>query len=101
VELHLLSYPYTMALNIKDPRTEELAAEVARLTSDTKTGAIRSALEERLERVLREHQRGAHSDRLRRFLVDEAWPQLPVEVRGVELTKAEREELLGIGADGV
>jgi antitoxin VapB len=90
-----------MALNIKDARTEELAAEVARLTSDTKTGAIRSALEERLQRVLRAHQRGARADRLRRFLVDEAWPQLPVEVRGVEITKAEREELLGIGSEGV
>lgn len=90
-----------MALNIKDARTEELAAEVARLTSDTKTGAIRSALEERLERVLRAHQRGARTDRLRRFLVDEAWPQLPVEVRGVEITKAEREELLGTASEGV
>jgi antitoxin VapB len=36
-----------MALNIKNPQVEQLAAEVARLAHETKTEAIRRALEER------------------------------------------------------
>lgn len=92
-----------MALNIKDPVTERLAAEVAALTADTKTGAIRSALEERLERLLATSASGraGRRERLRRFLVDEAWPQIPVGLRGQPLTKQQREELLGIGPEGV
>lgn len=90
-----------MALNIKDRTTEQLAARVAELTSDTKTGAIRTALEERLRRLTEESERHARGARLRRFLADEAWPQVPVEVRYAVLTKAEREEILGIGPEGV
>ncbi|MBB5789025.1 type II toxin-antitoxin system VapB family antitoxin [Jiangella mangrovi] len=90
-----------MALNIKDPTTERLAAELAALTNDTKTGAVRSALEERLERVLASRAAAGRRERLQRFLVDEVWPQVSVEVRGHPLTKAEREEILGIGAEGV
>ena len=40
-----------MPLNIKDPVTERLAAEVARLAGETKTGAIRTSLLERKERL--------------------------------------------------
>jgi hypothetical protein len=40
------------------------------------------------------------ADRRRRFLVDEAWPQVPVELRG-GLTKREREAILGYGLVGV
>ena len=90
-----------MALNIKDPTAERLAAELAALTNDTKTGAIRSALEERLARVLAARAAAGRRERLQRFLVDEVWPQIPVEVRGQAPTKAEREEILGIGAEGV
>ena len=38
-----------MALNIKDPETERLAAEVAALTGQTKTGAVRYALRQVLQ----------------------------------------------------
>lgn len=38
-----------MALNIKDPETERLAAEVAAITGQTKTGAVRYALRMALE----------------------------------------------------
>lgn len=94
-------YHYTMALNIKDPVTERLAAEVAALTSNTKTGAIRSALEDQLQRLTEQAARRTRGDRVRRFLVDEAWPQIPAEVLGTTTTKAEREEILGYGAEGV
>ncbi|TDE08597.1 type II toxin-antitoxin system VapB family antitoxin [Jiangella asiatica] len=89
-----------MALNIKDPMTERLAAELAELTQDTKTGAIRSALEERLERVVAAQAAAGRRQRLERFLVDEVWPQVPVEFRGHAPSKDEREEILGIGAEG-
>ena len=39
-----------MSLNIKNDETCRLAAELARLTGETKTGAITVALRERLER---------------------------------------------------
>ena len=39
-----------MSLNIKNEETCRLAAELARLTGETKTGAITVALRERLER---------------------------------------------------
>ena len=40
-----------MALSIRNPRTEALAREVADETGESITGAITTALEERLERV--------------------------------------------------
>lgn len=90
-----------MALNIKDPATERLAAEVAERMSDTKTGAIRSALEEQLRRLNAQASRQARGERIRRFLIDEAWPQIPADVLGTTTTKKEREEILGYGAEGV
>lgn len=89
-----------VALNIKDPETERLAAEVAALAGETKTAAVRVALLERLERLHASAAVQDPADRLRRFLVDEAWPQVPVELRG-GLTKREREAILGYGPAGV
>ena len=89
-----------VALNIKDPDTERLAAEVAALAGETKTAAVRVALRERLERLRALAVVEDPVDRLRRFLVDEAWPQVPVELRG-GLTKREREAILGYGPEGV
>ena len=40
-----------MALNIRHAETEELAEILARLTGETKTEAVRRALQERLTRV--------------------------------------------------
>ena len=42
-----------MGLNIKNQETCELAGELARLTGETKTGAITVALRERLDRQRR------------------------------------------------
>ena len=90
-----------MALNIKDPETERLAAEVAALAAETKTGAIRVALQERKQRLTAQATRRGRSGRLRRFLADEAWPQIPASVLGGELSRAERERILGYGPEGV
>lgn len=43
-----------MALNIRNPETEKLAAAVARLTGETKTEAVTQALRDRLARLRRE-----------------------------------------------
>lgn len=40
-----------MALSIKNPQAERLAAEVSRLTGETLTDAVIQALAERLERL--------------------------------------------------
>jgi len=42
-----------MALNIRNPETERLAAALAKLTGKTKTQAVTEALRERLERLRR------------------------------------------------
>lgn len=89
-----------MALNIKDPETEQLATEVALLAGETKTAAVRHALRERLDRLRVSAAAEDPVDRLHRFLVDEAWPQVPVELRG-GLTKRDREAILGYGPEGV
>ncbi len=46
-----------MALNIRNSRTEELAATVAEMTGETKTEAVTRALQERLTKLQR--QRGS------------------------------------------
>jgi antitoxin VapB len=43
----------TLALNIKDPATEKCVRELASVTGETVTAAIRRAAEERLHRVRR------------------------------------------------
>jgi antitoxin VapB len=90
-----------MGLNIKDPETERLAAEVATLTGETKTRAINIALRERRERLLAARSATDRADRLTRFLTDEAWPQVPPEMLGRAPSKAEREAILGYGPEGV
>jgi hypothetical protein len=46
-----------MALTIRDLETERLADEVAELTRDSKTGAVRQALRERRDRYRLEERR--------------------------------------------
>ena len=91
-----------MALNIKDPEAEKLAAEVAELAGETKTGAVRQALRERRDR-LRLESGGPEKPygEMRRWLETEIWPQIPAELKGrPPMTKAEVEEILGIGPEG-
>jgi antitoxin VapB len=89
-----------MALNIKNPETERLAAEVAELTGESKTQAVTVALRERRERLRKEETLEERSRRSRRFFEEEIWPQIPLDVRGKSITKAEREEILGYGPEG-
>ncbi len=89
-----------MPLNIKNPRVERLAAEVARMARETKTEAIGRALEDRKARL---SFNSAPQDRVRQlkdYLQKEVWPHIPAGVRGKKMTKREREAILGIGGRG-
>lgn len=90
-----------MALNIKDTHTERLATDLARLTGDTKTSAVRIALEERRQRLSSGRIVEDRAARLRRVLEDEIWPQVPDDALGRPLTREEREAILGYGPEGV
>ncbi len=90
-----------MALNIKDPETEALAAEVSRLTGETKTRAVKVALEERRMRLKLRVSPEGRRERVQRFLEEEIWPQIPPEVLGKPISKEEREDILGYGPEGV
>jgi antitoxin VapB len=92
-------YHAGMALNIKDPETERLAAEVAALMGETKTGAIRYALRQVLQAQSAPSAR-QREERLTRFLEEEIWPLIPPDQLGKPVSKAEREEILGFGQDG-
>jgi antitoxin VapB len=89
-----------MALNIKDPVAEKLAAEVAALAGESKTEAVRVALAERREKLSFGAPRSDKRARVDRFLED-FWATLPKRVLGKRLTKKERERILGYGPHGV
>jgi antitoxin VapB len=90
-----------MALNIKDPETEKLAAEVAALTGESKTRAVKMALRERKERLAFRVAPRDRTTALIAFLEEEVWPYVPRSVRGKRISKRERERILGYGLDGV
>lgn len=89
-----------MALNIKNAEVERLAAELARMTGESKTETIRRALDERrrrLKRVSPDNRRA----RVLRFLERKVWPALPESQIGRRLSRAEEDEILGYGPGGV
>lgn len=89
-----------MALNIKNADVERLAADVATITGESKTEAIRRALEER-KRRLRGPSLAERRARVLRLLETKVWPTIPKDQRGRRLTRAEEDELLGYGPKGV
>ena len=89
-----------MALNLKNAAVERLAGEVARLTGESKTEAIRRALEERRRR-LKGPSIEQRRTRVLGLLEKKVWPTLPDGERGRRLTRAEEDDILGFGPDGV
>jgi len=94
-----------MALNIKNVQVERLAAEVARITGETKTEAVRRALRERKNRLVLENRKkgvvkaAKPRDRfgdIIGYLEREVWPKIPADILGKKMTKREREEILGM-----
>jgi antitoxin VapB len=90
-----------MALNIKDDETIRLADELAALTGETKTRTVRTALEERRERLARGVSSAERARRLTDLLEGEIWPQVPAGVLGKPISREQREATLGYGQDGV
>jgi antitoxin VapB len=82
-----------MALNIRNPETERLAAEVARRTGETKTEAVTKALRERLERLRRARGKRRLADELNEIALHCA--SLP------ELDTRTPDEILGYEGDGL
>ena len=84
-----------MALNLKNTEVERLAAEISKLTGETKTEAIRKALVARKQNlashVISEDRRA----RLLRFFERDVWPRVPRRVLNRKLTRKEREAMLG------
>lgn len=89
-----------MALNIKNPEVERLATEVAQLARETKTEAIRRALEERKARLKVGPSPEEKYRRTMEYLQREVWPFIPLELRGKAITREQEEEILGIGKNG-
>ena len=88
-------------LNIKNADVERLVAEVARLTGESKTEAVRKALEERRERLAFRVVRDDRTARLRAFLERDVWPRVPRKQLRRRLTRREEDEILGYGPEGV
>ena len=57
-----------MAINIKDPATDGAARELAALTGETLTEAVRAAIMERHDRMQRMHRRRQRHDKLQAYI---------------------------------
>lgn len=90
-----------MALNIKNIEVEQLVDEVTRITGESKTEAILRALDDRKRRLSLRLIVTEPAERFQRFLEEEVWPLVPQEEKGRTLNRAEEEEILGYGANGV
>ena len=90
-----------MALNIKNPEVDRLAAEVAAITGESKTEAVRQALSERHQRLRIRVSESARAERIQRFLAREVWSRIPAAQLGCAPSREERERILGFGEDGV
>lgn len=90
-----------MALNIKNSEVEQLAAEVARMTGESKTEAVKRALLERKQRL--SQRSGAPDGPLRamRFLERQVWPAVPKSEVGRRLSREEEDAILGFGPSGL
>jgi antitoxin VapB len=89
-----------MALNIKNADVERLATEVARLTGESKTEAIRKALDERRRR-LKGPSVAERRRRVVQFLKKDVWPTIPKKFLGRRPSRPEEDAILGFGPEGV
>jgi antitoxin VapB len=90
-----------MAMSIKDRDAERLAAEIAAMTGESKTRAVRVSLQERRDRLSLHFAGGDRRDDLLRFLREEIWPSVPSRLRGKGISRRDREKILGYGPKGV
>ena len=74
-----------MALNIKNAQVENLATEITEMTGESKTEAIRRALEERKQRLSFQVVHENRADELRSFLEREVWSVIRARSAGRRL----------------
>ena len=96
-----MEYTSFVPLNIKNLRVERLVTEVARLAGESKTEAVRRALEERRQRLALRGGQQDRGERLREFLERQVWPRVPRKHLGRRLTRRQEDALLGYGPRGV
>ena len=89
-----------MELNIKSPEVERLAGEVASLTHETKTEAIRRALLERRARLQAHTGKSPGRPSLLKHLGRSVWPLMPPAELGRVLSREEEDRILGYGSHG-
>lgn len=89
-----------MALNIKNVEVERLAEEVSKLAHESKTEAIRVALQDRAARLKKNRGRLSREQRIDAALA-RFRREFPQGDFGRPMTKAEEEQTLGFGPDGV
>ncbi|MEO8812133.1 MAG: type II toxin-antitoxin system VapB family antitoxin [Caulobacteraceae bacterium] len=83
-----------MALSLKDPKTDSLARQVASLTGETLTEAVRTSLAERLARErLKQGKRARLADELEEIV--QRFAALPV------LDSRRPDEILGYDENGL
>ena len=86
-----------MALNIKNPRVLQLAAELAAMTGDNKTEAIRKGLEDRKNRLIVETSRLARRIELEKVMAGKVGKARIAVKPNAILSCAEVHELLSYG----
>lgn len=89
-----------MPININNMNVENLLDEITQITGESRTEAVRKALEERRHRLTRQPAMKRDDVSLLSFLEEEVWPQIPSANLGVRLTKEEEEQILGYGEQG-
>jgi antitoxin VapB len=90
-----------VALTIKNVEVERLATEVAQLTGESKTQAIKVALQERRGRLASGIDPAARTAALLEFMEQEIWAHVPAELRGQPHDSARDDEIVGYGPDGL
>lgn len=90
-----------MALNIKSAEVEQLAEEIAAMTGESKTQAVREALKERRDRLAFGIVPAERERHLRRFLEQEIWSKIPAEQLGREHDASVDDRILGYGPEGI
>jgi antitoxin VapB len=90
-----------VALNIKNREVERLATEVSAMMGESKTEAIRRALEERKRRLVFQVNQRDRKAGLLEFMESEIWPNIPKALIGKRPSRAEEDRILGYGKDGI
>jgi antitoxin VapB len=84
-----------MALSIRDPETDRLARELAALTGESMTKAIRVSLEERIARERRQRKADIENRRAAINAIVERFSKLPI------LDDRSEDEILGYDEHGL